>query len=82
MCFGVSAGKFLGFIICEHGIEIDPKKIDSINNGQPPQCKNNIQKFLGKLNYLKRFVFNLSGKISIFAPILWLKQRSQVYLGG
>jgi hypothetical protein len=24
--FGVSAGKFLGFIIHEHGIEIDPKK--------------------------------------------------------
>jgi hypothetical protein len=25
--FGVSAGKFLGFIIHEHGIEIDPTKI-------------------------------------------------------
>jgi hypothetical protein len=25
--FGVSAGKFIGFIIHEHGIEIDPKKI-------------------------------------------------------
>ena len=25
--FGVSAGKFLGFIIHEHGIEIDPKKV-------------------------------------------------------
>jgi hypothetical protein len=30
--FGVSAGKFLGFIIYEHGIKIDPKKIESINN--------------------------------------------------
>jgi adenine-specific DNA methylase len=29
--FGVSAGKFLGFIIHEHGIEIDPTKIESIN---------------------------------------------------
>jgi hypothetical protein len=29
--FGVSAGKFVGFIIYEHGIEIDPKKIESIN---------------------------------------------------
>jgi hypothetical protein len=25
--FGVSAGKFLGFIIHEHGIEIDPTTI-------------------------------------------------------
>jgi hypothetical protein len=29
--FGVSAGKFLGFIIHEHSIEISPKKMQSIN---------------------------------------------------
>jgi hypothetical protein len=40
--FGVSAGKFLGFIIHEHGIEIDPKKIESINKLQLAQCKNNM----------------------------------------
>jgi hypothetical protein len=34
--FGVSAGKFLGFIIHEHDIEIDPTKIESINKMQPP----------------------------------------------
>jgi hypothetical protein len=46
--FGMSPGKFLGFIIHEHGIEIDPIKIESINKVQLPQCKNNMQKFLGK----------------------------------
>jgi hypothetical protein len=51
--FGVSAGKFLGFIIHEHVIEIDPTKIESINKVQPPQYKNNIQKFIEKVNYLK-----------------------------
>jgi hypothetical protein len=51
--FGVSAGKFLGFIIHENGIEIDPIKIESINKVQPPHCKNDMQKFLGKLNYLR-----------------------------
>jgi hypothetical protein len=30
--FGVSTGKFLGFIIHEHGIEIDPDRIKSIRN--------------------------------------------------
>jgi hypothetical protein len=34
--FGVSVGKFLGFIIHEHGIEIDPTKIESINKVQLP----------------------------------------------
>jgi hypothetical protein len=32
--FDVSTGKFLGFIIHEHGIEIDPTKIESINKVQ------------------------------------------------
>jgi hypothetical protein len=50
--FGVSAGKFLGFIIHEHGIEIDPDRIKSIRNVGPPTCKVEVQKFLGKVNYL------------------------------
>jgi hypothetical protein len=79
--FGVSAGKFLGFIIHEHGIEIDPTKIESINKVQPPQCKSDMQKFLGKLNYLRWFIFNLSGKISAFAPILQLRNEAEFTLG-
>jgi hypothetical protein len=79
--FDVSAGKFLEFIIHEHGIEIDPKKVESINKVQPPQCKNDMQKFLGKLNYLKCFIFNLSGKISAFSPILRLKNEAEFTWG-
>jgi hypothetical protein len=74
--FGASAGKFLGFIIHKHGIEIDPKKIEYIKKVQPPQSKNDIQKFLGKLNYLRRFIFNLLVKISAFAAILRLKNEA------
>jgi hypothetical protein len=74
--FGVSAGKFLRFIIHEHGIEIDPKKIESNKMVQPPQSKNDMQKFLGKLNYLRRFIFYLSGKINAFVVILHLKNET------
>jgi hypothetical protein len=79
--FGVSTSKFLGFIIHEHGIEIDPTKIESINKVQPPQSKNDMQKFLGKLNYLRRFISNLSEKISAFAPILRLKNEAEFTWG-
>jgi hypothetical protein len=37
--FGVSAGKLLGFIVHEKGVEIDPKKIESIKKVQAPTCK-------------------------------------------
>jgi hypothetical protein len=78
--FGVSAGKFLVFIIQEHDIEID-QKIESIRKVQPPQSKNDMQKFLGKLNYLRRFIFNFSGKISAFVAILHLKNEADFTWG-
>jgi hypothetical protein len=37
--FGVSAGKFLGFIIHEHGIEIYPKPIESMKKVKATTCK-------------------------------------------
>jgi hypothetical protein len=80
--FGVSVGKFLRFIIQEHSIEIDPTKIESINKVQPPQCKNDMQKFLRKLNYLRRFIFNFLGKISAFSPILRLRNEAKFTWGG
>jgi hypothetical protein len=80
--FSVSTGKFLGFIIDEHGIEIAPKKIESINKVQPPQYKKDIQKFLGKLDYLVRFISNMLGKISAFALILRLKNETEFTWGG
>jgi hypothetical protein len=71
--FGVSAGKFLGFFIHEHGIEIDPDRIKSIRNVGPLTCKLEMQKFLGKVNYLQMFISNLIEKIDAFTHILRLK---------
>jgi hypothetical protein len=50
--FEVLTGKFLVFIIHEHGIERDPDRIKSIRNVGAPTCKFEMQKFLGKVNYL------------------------------
>ena len=81
MCFGVSAGKFLGFIIHEKGIEIDPKRIEAMKKVEAPACKKDLQKFLGKANYLRRFISNLSGKIDAFTPILRLKNEAEFTWG-
>src|SRR6187455_2329090 len=57
--FGVSAGKFLGFIIHENGIEVDPERIEAMKKVEAPACKHDLQKFLGKVNFLRRFIINL-----------------------
>jgi hypothetical protein len=71
--FGVSAGKFLGFIINEHGIEIDPDRIKSIRKVGPLTCKLEMQKFYDKVNYVRMFISNLAEKIDAFTHILRLK---------
>jgi hypothetical protein len=48
----MSARRFWGFIVHEWGIEIDPKKIDSIKRLEALKCKCDVQKLLGKVNYL------------------------------
>jgi hypothetical protein len=40
--FSVSVGRFLGFIVHEKGIEIDPKKVESIKNLGEPTCKRDV----------------------------------------
>jgi hypothetical protein len=75
--FGVSAGRFLGFIIHENGIELDPKKVEPIKRVQEPMCKHDVQKLLGKINYLRRFISNLASKIASFLPLVWLKHENE-----
>jgi hypothetical protein len=40
--FGVTSGRFLGFIVHEHGIQIDPEKIESIGKIGEPVCKKDV----------------------------------------
>jgi hypothetical protein len=71
--FGVTACHFLGFVVYEQGIQIDPKKVKSISKVGEPTCKRDVQKFLGKINYLRRFISNLAGKVESFLPLVQLK---------
>jgi hypothetical protein len=59
--FGVTLGRFLGFVVHEHDIQIDPKKIESIGKIGEDVCKKDVQKLLGKINYLCHFISNLAG---------------------
>jgi hypothetical protein len=51
--FSITAGHFLGFIVHEQGIQIDPKKVESISKIGDPTCKTDVQKVMGKINYLR-----------------------------
>ena len=54
--FGVSAGKFLGFIVNNRGIEANPDKIKVVLNMPPLSNVKEVQRLTGRIAALSRFV--------------------------
>jgi ribonuclease HI len=54
--FGVTSGKLLGFIVSGRGIEIDPAKVQAIRSMPTPRTEKEIRSFLGRINYVARFI--------------------------
>ena len=54
---------FLGHIISEEGIRVDPKKIEVIVEWKPPRNVTEVCSFLGLASYYRRFVkgFSMTG---------------------
>src|SRR3954468_4752178 len=75
--FGVHAGDFLGFVVHKKGIEINQNKTKAILELKAPETKKQLQSLLGKINFLRRFISNLSGKTKIFSPLVKLKNQDQ-----
>lgn len=75
--FGVQAGNFLGFLVHQRGIEIDKNKTKAIMDFLSPKTKKQLQSLLGKINFLRRFIANLSGKLQPPSPILRIKEDAE-----
>ena len=71
--FGVSAGQFLGFMVHERGIEVGQKSMKAIDDAVPLTTKTELQSLLGKINFIRRFISNLSERVLLFSPLLKLK---------
>ena len=54
--FGVRAGKFLGYLITNQGIKINPDQIDAVKRLNPPSNPKEVQKLTGMLAAFNRFI--------------------------
>jgi len=70
---GVSAGQFLGFMVHERGIKVGQKSMVAIDKAVPPTNKTELQSLIGKINFIRRFISNLSERILPFSVLLKLK---------
>jgi len=72
--FGVRSGKLLGFIVSQKGIEVDPDKVRAILEMPHPVTEKEVRGFLGRLNYIARFIFQLTATCE---PIFKLLRKNQ-----
>jgi hypothetical protein len=63
---------YLGQIISEQGIAVDPKKIEAIRGWPTPRNMSNIRYFMGLASYYRRFIVGFS---KIDHPITSLQKK-------
>ncbi|GJV33683.1 putative reverse transcriptase domain-containing protein [Tanacetum coccineum] len=70
---------FLGHVVNQNGIHVDPSKIEAVKNWKAPTTPSEIRSFLGLAGYYRRFIANFS---KIAKPLTSLTQKNQKYVWG
>ena len=83
--FGVSTRKFLGFIVNYRGIEENPYRIKVVLDMPPPSSIKEVQRLIGRIATLSRFVSKASDKCQPFFQVLkkafqWKNDNQQFWI--
>ncbi|GJS04068.1 reverse transcriptase domain-containing protein [Tanacetum coccineum] len=70
---------FLGHVVNQSGIHVDPSKIEAVKNWKAPTTPSEVRSFLGLAGYYRRFIANFS---KIAKPLTLLTQKNQKYEWG
>ena len=73
--FGVPSGILLGYIISARGIEPNPDKVSTITNMKRPMSVKDVQKLIGCMAALSRFISRLGEKELPFFKLLKASER-------
>lgn len=77
---------YVGHIISEQGVKPDPKKVQAIRDMATPKSKEELQRFLGMVTYLSKFLPNYSETAAPLRTLLekdtewhWNQQQTQAF---
>nr|GEW57253.1 putative reverse transcriptase domain-containing protein [Tanacetum cinerariifolium] len=77
--FWLQEVQFLGHVVNQSGIHVDPSKIEAVKNWEAPTKPSEIRSFLGLVDYYRRFIANFS---KIAKPLTSLTQKNKKYEWG
>jgi hypothetical protein len=63
-------GKLLGHIVSVEGVRVDPSRVEVIQALSLPRSRKEVQSFLGKINFLRRFVSNFAEMVKLITTML------------
>ena len=66
--FGVSVGRFLGFMVTQRGIEANPTQLKAILESLAPASRKEIQQLTGRLAAMRQFISHRLSKTIICYP--------------
>ena len=75
--FGVSAGRFLGFMVTQRGIEANPAQFKAILQSLAPSSKKGIHQLTGQLAALERFISQFTDRLKRFFVTLIGANRAE-----
>ena len=68
--FGMEASKFLGYLITNRGIEVNPDQIEAVKRLRSPSNSKEVQVLTGMLAFLNRFISKFSNRCRPFYQLL------------
>ncbi|XP_059629793.1 uncharacterized protein LOC132272716 [Cornus florida] len=68
--FGVSSGKFLGYMVSRRGIEANPEKIRAVIDMRSPISTKDLQRLTGKIAALSRLISRSTDRCLLFFHVL------------
>lgn len=70
---------FLGHLVGMGGVRIDPERTQSIRDFQPPRDAKGIARFIGMVNFYRKFIPNVA---EIAAPLNLLRRKGEKFKWG
>ncbi|GAU48779.1 hypothetical protein TSUD_406220 [Trifolium subterraneum] len=75
--FWLSEVKFLGHVISQGGVFVDPSKVEAVLNWERPRTVSEIRSFLGLAGYYRRFILGFS---EIALPLTRLTRKGAAFV--
>jgi hypothetical protein len=78
--------EYLGVVISQGQLKMDPKKIEALETWPVPRCKKDVQQFLGFVNFYRRFVKDFAkisrplNRLCGSSPWTWTSLENDAFL--